>query len=67
MEKGLRPGSFTAQREQLVDSVLIAKRLSILLFAGIIVHRICYISHSLKGTNSDLGIAISESLSHASI
>jgi len=67
VEKGFGPGSFTAQREQLLDNVLNAKRLGILLFAGIIVHQICYISHFLKGANSDLGIAISESLSHASI
>lgn len=67
MGKGLGPGSFTEQRQQLVDSILLAERLSILLFADIIVHHICYISHSLKGINGELGIAISESFSHASI
>lgn len=64
MEKEPGPGNLRAEREQLVGSVLIAKRLSILLFAVIIVHHICYISHSLKATSSDLDIVLSESLSH---
>lgn len=63
MGKELGPGNFRAQREQLVGSIQIAKRLSILLFAVIIVHHIGYIGHSLKGTSSDLDIALSESLS----
>lgn len=46
----------------LVDGLLIANSLSILWFAGIIAFHICYIHHSLKGTNSGLGMAISESL-----
>lgn len=43
---------------QLVDIVLTAESFIILFLAGIIVYCICYISHSLKATNSDLGIAI---------